>query len=280
MCKQLQRGDIIVEVDGRAAHADNLRKLLIGSDIPGSLTTIKFSREGKHKQVTLKRASTQHLADQRRLFQLFTESKDIALKHNTANGKVMDQIIELWTNMTNATYEHEEEMIASVQGMQSEADAAVRTLRSQLERLHAIILMAERGEHTIAEEQVDLFSQLARAKLAAGALRKDLAAAQEEAAEAAARHAPCEETIRGLEKELVASEEQLKKVQRRLEEAEANAAEMRGIKGDLEGDLLQAREDVVVRDSRIAALQVARGRFLAGGGGGVVQSRYRKHRGA
>jgi hypothetical protein len=48
----------------------------------------------------MKSACTKELADRRRLFQLFTESKDIALKHNTANGKIMDQIIDLWTKMT------------------------------------------------------------------------------------------------------------------------------------------------------------------------------------
>jgi len=255
MCKQIQRGDEIVEVDGKAADADNLRKLLIGSDIPGSLMTLKIKRGGQHKKVTLKRASIKQLADQRRIFQLFTESKDIALKHNTPNGKVMDQIIELWNNMTEAAYDHEEEMVRAVENMQADADSAVRMLRSRLEKLHTIILMAEQGEHEIAENQVDLLSQLAREKLAAGMLRKKLMTAQQEAAEATARHAPCEEAIRALEQELVERERQLKKLQRQLEEAENAAAEMRGKQGDLEGDLSRALQDVAARDARITALQ-------------------------
>lgn len=71
------------------------------------------------------------MADQRRLFQLFTESKDIALKHKTGNGKVMDQIIELWTRMTEAAYEHDEHVISNVRGLQHDADQAVQALREQ-----------------------------------------------------------------------------------------------------------------------------------------------------
>lgn len=55
MSKQIMKGDQIVEVDGQSVNESNLRALLVGCDVPGSLVTIKIRREGKQRTVTLKR---------------------------------------------------------------------------------------------------------------------------------------------------------------------------------------------------------------------------------
>ena len=76
LSKQFQKGDRVVQVDGEKVdeHGTNLTKMLIGSDIPGSLVKVYFQRgNAQRKDVTLKRACTTELADRRRMFQLFTQ---------------------------------------------------------------------------------------------------------------------------------------------------------------------------------------------------------------
>ena len=55
MSKKVQKGDEILEVDGQPVNQGNLRSLLVGCDVPGSLVNIKLQRGGKYKMLTLKR---------------------------------------------------------------------------------------------------------------------------------------------------------------------------------------------------------------------------------
>jgi len=76
LSKQFQKGDRVVQVDDKVVdeHGTNLTRMLIGSDIPGSLVKVYYQRGNAQRQeVTLKRACTTELADRRRMFQLFTQ---------------------------------------------------------------------------------------------------------------------------------------------------------------------------------------------------------------
>ena len=58
------------QVDNNEATVDNIIHLLVGSDIPGSIVTIKYRRGDAELSQTLIRVSTVELADKTRLFQL------------------------------------------------------------------------------------------------------------------------------------------------------------------------------------------------------------------
>ena len=51
--KKIEHGDIVLEVDGRAATNDNIFELLIGNDIPGSVVEITLSKGGPKVNLTL-----------------------------------------------------------------------------------------------------------------------------------------------------------------------------------------------------------------------------------
>ena len=65
MSKRFQKGDLVVEVDGTPATNQNIVELLIGSDVPGTIVSIKCKRPGVQEpfEVKLKRACTADLAD-------------------------------------------------------------------------------------------------------------------------------------------------------------------------------------------------------------------------
>ena len=76
--KQLDKGDVVVEIDGKPVTNDNLSQLLVGSDIAGTAVTISVRKGGKtgtKKSVNLLRMPSEAIADRRRLFELFTASE-------------------------------------------------------------------------------------------------------------------------------------------------------------------------------------------------------------
>ena len=82
MCKKIQKGDRLVEIDGVAinnkgqdAKGVHAAKLILGPDVPGGMVNVKLKRAstGADFPVTLVRACTSELADQRRMFQYFTQ---------------------------------------------------------------------------------------------------------------------------------------------------------------------------------------------------------------
>lgn len=128
MCRQLQNGDEIVQIDGTTVKSkEEILPLLRGDDIPGStvVVTVKKVRfensfsniqahqkipadrlsfhqkgNGNTQQVSLVRMPTEHIADRRKLFELFTELKTQAIKDNDMKAAAMtDSVIDLWTKM-------------------------------------------------------------------------------------------------------------------------------------------------------------------------------------
>ena len=88
---KLQKGDVVLKIDGIDVNESNVLELLRGCDVPAShcLITVQRSRSGRshldkgHHQVMhtdiyevlhidLKRVSTAEVADLRRMFDLFT----------------------------------------------------------------------------------------------------------------------------------------------------------------------------------------------------------------
>jgi hypothetical protein len=59
-----------LQIDGKKATKDNIIDLLIGSDTPGSMVTIKYKRFIDEMTCTLKRASSKEMADKKRMFEL------------------------------------------------------------------------------------------------------------------------------------------------------------------------------------------------------------------
>ena len=174
MCQQFEKGDRVVQVDNTKVdeHGTNLTKLLIGSDVPGSLVKIHFRRgETLYKEVTLKRACTTELADRRRMFQLFTQIKDLALQFQTDGvdhaekarlvAPVVDETITLWSRMQEAQVRYDEKLVNNIHTMQSNADLAVRSLREHLHKLHLISLSAVSGAGGVAEQEANLSSEIA-----------------------------------------------------------------------------------------------------------------------
>lgn len=42
--KQIDRGDVILKIDGKTATSDNVKDLLVGKDVPGSNVTIMIAK--------------------------------------------------------------------------------------------------------------------------------------------------------------------------------------------------------------------------------------------
>ena len=83
--EQLDKGDVILEVDGRAVNPETLHEALLGADVPGTQFVIKVRKAGSGgmwgsdagtiKDVILTRMATETIADRRRMFELFTDLK-------------------------------------------------------------------------------------------------------------------------------------------------------------------------------------------------------------
>lgn len=152
---KLDKGDIILKVDGEPVDEDSLLPALIGSDVPGeemalvtltkknindsdhicmhagtsvSLTVRKRSgTKGGNpdvvKVITLQRMKTEEIADKRRMFELFAHIKDQAVKEGDAHlGEVTDMCINLWTKMLISDAEHDNKVDTNVRQMQAECD--------------------------------------------------------------------------------------------------------------------------------------------------------------
>jgi DNA repair exonuclease SbcCD ATPase subunit len=121
--RQLDKGDVVVDIDGKMVTSDNLSQLLVGSDIAGTPVTItvkKGSKTGVKKTVTLLRMPSEDIADRRRLFELFTAMKARATLprgRETMEGMI-DNAIELWTRMTIADSERDAKARERVAAMQ------------------------------------------------------------------------------------------------------------------------------------------------------------------
>jgi len=121
--RQLDKGDFVVDIDGKAVTNDNLSQLLVGADVAGTPVIIGVKKGGKtgaKKSVTLLRMPSEAIADRRRLFELFTAMKARATLprgRETLEGMI-DNAIDLWTRMTINDAERDSKVRKKVQDVQ------------------------------------------------------------------------------------------------------------------------------------------------------------------
>ena len=217
--RQLDRGDLVVEIDGRPVDKDSLSQMLVGKDVAGTpvaITVKKGGKTGAKKTVTLLRMPSEAIADRRRLFELFTTMKARATLprgRETVEGMI-DNAIELWTRMTVADSDRDARTRSKVAGMQERAQGFVTELMQNdeakralyFERHDDVLQLGDRVEHAqletarltlalkeaeaendrLKEANQELEEQLREAKRAIETLNKDAAdaAAESEASRA------------------------------------------------------------------------------------------------
>jgi hypothetical protein len=119
--RNIFKGDFIVKVDGEFVEKGNdLQQKIVGDDTPGSFLTLTIKRGPADLiDVTMKRISTEEVADKRRMFDLFTALHDRAKKdHDVEAGKHVEETLLLWEKMLNAEFETHQHIAENVQSLQ------------------------------------------------------------------------------------------------------------------------------------------------------------------
>lgn len=78
-CQRLSRGDVLLKVDDEPVDLYDFHERLIGCDVPGSMVklTVLTPTTDEEKEVMLTRMATSAIADNARMFELFTSLKVI-----------------------------------------------------------------------------------------------------------------------------------------------------------------------------------------------------------
>ena len=78
-CQRLSRGDVLLKVDDEPVDLHDFHDRLIGGDVPGSMVklTVFTPTTNEEKEVMLTRMPTSVIADNVRMFELFTSLKVI-----------------------------------------------------------------------------------------------------------------------------------------------------------------------------------------------------------
>ena len=214
MCKQLKKGDKIVQINGKLVEeGSDLTTLLLGSDMPGSLVSIRVLRDGfaKPVDVTLLRACTTDLADKRRMFQLFTTIKDLALQAQCATlTTVVDEAIDLWTGILESTCRHDDSVTTNLLNQQQQADHSLHLLRRSISSL------ADTTTAAMIQRQADAAS--------VRALAADMQGYQTKCKALSAMHAALQTELSVCKEAQAASEEALRRALRDWEELQAQHA--------------------------------------------------------
>ena len=120
--RNIFKGDIIVKVDGEFVHeqVQDLKTLIVGDDIPGTSVTLTIKRgPGELVDVTLMRASTEDVADNRRIFDVFTKLSDKAKKTNDTDMlNCVEEGLLAWEKSLNAEYEYNNKLVDNIRAMQ------------------------------------------------------------------------------------------------------------------------------------------------------------------
>jgi hypothetical protein len=141
--QELSKGDVILMVNGKEVDDESLHGQLIGSDVPGSFVKITVRPMGSQhpKDVTLMRSATSAIADNVRMFELFSALKDQALLTNdrfTESRRVslIEEGIELWTVMLQSQAEASEKLqknVGLMQGRSQQLTAQLTMLLNELQ---------------------------------------------------------------------------------------------------------------------------------------------------
>lgn len=135
--QKLRKGDQLLKVDDTDVEGEDLHDLLIGSDVPGSFVRITVMRNNSEVfEVTLMRAATSAIADNVRMFELFTALKDQALlDKNQFTCSLLDEAIELWTAMLLSQADSSNTVQHNVLDMQNRSQQLCEQLKVLLTNL-------------------------------------------------------------------------------------------------------------------------------------------------
>jgi hypothetical protein len=141
----LEKGDMIVEVDGVRVDDDDVQLALIGSDKPGSAVGIKVQRERQGLvDVRVVRAESRDLADKRALMEVFTELENkiddcMGSRSDRLEGeKLVSEAIAVWSKMQVAEAQRLADMRSGNESQRAMCSALVRALVTHVQTsLHA-----------------------------------------------------------------------------------------------------------------------------------------------
>jgi hypothetical protein len=121
LSKNVFRGDLIVEVNGKLIEGSRLSLAIIGDDMPGSFLSLTLRRGKEFVSVTLKRMMTAEVADKRRMFDLFTCLIDRAKRNEDEEGAQFAQkALLFWERVMTADQEHGDQIVQNVERMQKD----------------------------------------------------------------------------------------------------------------------------------------------------------------
>ena len=179
--RQIQPGDSILKIDGKAVSPDNILTHLVGPDIPGSTVIITVSKKGgASKDIALKRMDTVIIAGRLKLFDLFTRTKEKALdSKDELLPRMVDECIQAWTDMTIADCEREAKQTQNFHDMQEACGKSLTELETKLEELKAVATKMNNFDSDLRKEVERLKAALDVSSSKCGDLEGELKRAQE-----------------------------------------------------------------------------------------------------
>jgi len=121
--KQLLPGDVITKIDGKSVSLADLDVALQGCDVPGSELVLTIQRDGVkgERDVVLVRMERDRLADNVRMFELFTILKDVAVKQATQDQMpVLEECMQLWQKMLEGKSDNEKKIESGVHQLKND----------------------------------------------------------------------------------------------------------------------------------------------------------------
>ena len=79
MMEGIERGDEVLQINGRDVNSENIHQLLIGDDVPGRKIMLSIRKRGTDRQenISVERIPTASMLDRVQLFRLFTEQQNL-----------------------------------------------------------------------------------------------------------------------------------------------------------------------------------------------------------
>ena len=136
---RLSKGDVLLKVDDVEVDSENLHAMLIGSDVPGSLVKITFLHPGSEEEheVNLMRAATSSIADNVRMFEIFTHLKDQAFQANDRLATtLLDEALEIFTGALVQQGDYKSAIQDNLRALQDQCRELCRELFTALHSLH------------------------------------------------------------------------------------------------------------------------------------------------
>jgi C-terminal processing protease CtpA/Prc len=178
--RQIERGDVILAVDGQPATAHNIVHLIHSPDIPGTCVTLTMQqRDGGERDLTLTRMASAKAAERKKLFDLFASLRVHLLQHSgdREGGLILEQCMQQWASLAQEEYEHQHAVANRVSTLYRETSQQVPTswasTRLQTELIQSLSLDLQRAQLLELKLKVDR-EQLTLAQQGLELAHKDL----------------------------------------------------------------------------------------------------------